>query len=118
MEAKNCIHLKDGIGIDRNFLKMQKLMKRVENKFECLGKIFFLYPLNHFIKFYFQNLELCISYRKKIIFMLHLTTFECFQVDLLIIAEYFEKIIELGKKWIIKLTRYAIIKYSINSFKI
>lgn len=42
MEAKNCIHLKDGIGIDRNFLKMQKLMKRVENKFECLGKILYI----------------------------------------------------------------------------
>jgi len=48
MEAKNCIHLKDGIGIDRNFLKMQKMMKRVENKFECLGKIFFYISIKSF----------------------------------------------------------------------
>lgn len=41
MEAKNCIHLKDGIGIDKEYLKLQKPVRKVESKLECLGKRFF-----------------------------------------------------------------------------
>lgn len=36
MEGKQCTHLKDGVGIDRDFLKA----KKTENdKFECKGKL-------------------------------------------------------------------------------
>lgn len=36
METKQCSHLKEGIGINRDFLKARKSDKA--SKFQCLGK--------------------------------------------------------------------------------
>lgn len=38
MEVKQCNHLKEGIGIDKEFVKAR--MKENESKFLCLGKFF------------------------------------------------------------------------------
>lgn len=40
VDIKQCSHLKEGIKIDREFIKSRKSEK--ESKFDCLGKIFFL----------------------------------------------------------------------------
>lgn len=39
MEVKECNHLKEGIGIDKEFVKARK--SENEGKFVCLGKKFF-----------------------------------------------------------------------------
>lgn len=45
MEVKKCSHLKDHLGIDREFLKNRK-QERKESKFECLGKFNFFFSLS------------------------------------------------------------------------